>query len=559
MNPSPAPKAAAAVDARAGAAAGAEHDLARVQGKVDAARAVLLRLLQEVVVAENRLNNHQAAQVLEANEQLVVAALRNQAEAQAATQSLTDVTRLAELDPLTGLPNRALLQDRFTQAAAVAKRRAGRLALLFLDIDGFKQINDAQGHAAGDQALQVVARRLGKTVRAADTVSRHSGDEFLILLTEVWYAADAAVIATKLLAALCDPMHVGNRDLRLTASVGISLYPDDGESIEALIGHADAAMYRAKHHGPGRFALHGELWSTPPGSPAGSAPAAALNAHERALAAHERRHAQLQEANEQLVLAALGAQALQAAAERAQQRQADFMAAVTEELGDPFAPIRMAAAMLGRASDDKVLLPRVQALVDQQEARMVRLVAAASVRSRAAGLPMAAGPQVSDLRAVIDTAVRDVRPVLHLRQQRLTVVVPADPIHVRGDAQRLSHVLGNLLDNASKYTPDSGTIRLEARVQVPNAVLVVTDDGIGITPAVVHHIFEPFGQDSRAIGFNGVSTGIGLPVVRALVTELGGTVQADSAGNGRGSRFVVTLPLAEAGSADAPDTKQGST
>lgn len=568
MTPSPEPQTPAAADqavdapagaalaATAGAAGGAEQDLARVQGKVDAARAVLLRLLQEVVVAESRLNHHQASQLQEANEQLVVAALRNQAEAQAATRSLSDVSRLAELDPLTGLPNRALLLDRFTQAAAVAKRRAGRLALLFLDIDNFKQINDTLGHAAGDQALQAVAHRLGHAVRAADTVSRHSGDEFVILLTEVSYAADAAVIATKLLASLCDPMRVGDRDLRLTASVGISLYPDDGESIEALIGLADAAMYRAKHHGPGRFALHGDQWPTPPGRPSGAVPGSALaeppSAHEQALAAHERRHAQLQEANEQLVLAALGAQALQAAAARAQQRQADFMAAVAEELGNPFAPIRVAAAMLGRASDDEVLLPRVQALVDQQAARMARLVAAAGARARAAGLLVATGPQVSDLVTVIDGAVRDARPVLLLRQQRLTVVAPAGPIRVRGDAQRLGLVLGNLLDNASKYTPDSGTIRLDATVQGGSAVLVVSDDGIGIAAAVVPHIFEPFGQDSRAIGLNGTSTGIGLPVVRALVNELGGTVAADSAGNGRGSRFVVTLPLADATLADRP-------
>ena len=88
-------------------------------------------------------------------------------------------------------------------------------------------------------------------------------------------------------------------------------------------------------------------------------------------------------------------------------------------------------------------------------------------------------------------------------------------------------------------------------------VLVLTDDGIGIASAVVPHIFEPFGQDSRAIGFNGTSTGIGLPVVRALVTELGGTVTCDSAGSGHGSRFVVTLPLAEVGPADAPGTPPG--
>ena len=552
MNPNPEINAPTTAGAPPGAAVDAERDLARVQGKVDSARAVLLRLLQEVVVAESRLNSNQATKMLEANEQLVVAALREQAEAQAATQSLTDATRLAEFDSLTGLPNRALLLDRFAQAIATAKRRMSRLALLFVDLDDFKQINDQLGHVAGDQALQKVALRLGQSIREADTVSRYGGDEFVILLTEVSQSADAALIAGKLLAALGEPLRVGDHDLRMTASIGISVYPDDGQSIEVLIGHADAAMYRAKRQGPGRIALHGDGAPQPPGSPPELPWPAASIAHEQALSAHERRFAQLQEANEHLVLAALGAQELQAAAERAQQRQADFMAAVAEELGNPFAPIRVAAAMLGRTSDDEILLPRAQALVDQQAARMSRLVQAAGARSRAAGMMMATGPQTCDLVAVIDTAVHDARPVLDLRRQRLTVAVPAGPITVRGDAERLSHVLGNLLDNASKYTPDNGTIRLDAAVQGASVVLVVTDDGIGIAPAVVPHIFEPFGQDSRAIGFNGASTGIGLPVVRALVTELGGTVTADSAGSGHGSRFVVTLPLAEFGSADAP-------
>ncbi len=549
MNHSPEPKAPTAGTAPPGVAAAAESDLARVQGKVDAARSVLLRLLQEVVVAESRLSNDQTGQMLEANELLVVAAMRDQETAQAVTQSLTDATRLAEIDHLTGLPNRALLLDRLAQAIASAKRRATRLALLFLDLDGFKQINDTLGHVAGDDALQRVALRLGQAVREADTVSRYGGDEFLILLNEVSQAADAAVIAGKLLAAVAEPVLAGGRELRLTASIGISIYPDDGQTIEALIEQADAAMYRAKSQGAGRFALHGEL--APPVQPR----AAALMAREQALAAQERRHAQLQEANEQLVLAALGAQELQAAAQRALQRQADFMAAVAEELGNPFAPIRVAAAMLGRPAADGVLLPRVQAVVDQQAARIARLVQAASARARAAGMRTATGPQVCDLKAVIDAAVHDARPVLELRQQSLTVVLPAGPMAVRGDAERLSHVLGNLLDNASKYTPDSGTIRLDAVVQDTHAVLTVTDDGIGITPALVPHIFEPFGQDSRAIGFNGVSTGIGLPVVRALVNELGGTVVADSAGNGRGSRFVVTLPLAAAGLPEAPGSK----
>jgi signal transduction histidine kinase len=281
-----------------------------------------------------------------------------------------------------------------------------------------------------------------------------------------------------------------------------------------------------------------------------------MTAHEQALAAHERRHAQMQQANEQLVLAALGAQELQAAAERAQKRQADFMAAVVQELGDPFAPIRLAASMAGRASDPESLLPRVQAMVDQQASRVSRLVNAASTRSGIGGPLQPANQQACDLVAIIDATVSDLHQFMDLRQQRLTVAVPVGPIAVQGDAERVSHVLGNLLDNASKYSPDNGSIRLDVTVQGESVVLSVSDDGIGITPDVVPRIFEPFGQDSRAIGFNGASTGIGLPVVRVLVTELGGTVVAESAGNGSGSRFVVTLPLAGDGTGHGSGTGQ---
>ncbi len=542
------PHAPAAGAVAPGDTAAAESDLVRVQRKVDAARAVLLRLLQEVVVAESQLTNNRATQLLEANEQLVVAALRGQTDAQAAAESLRDANRLAETDPLTRLPNRMLMGDRLTQAIAGAKRRATRLALLFLDLDNFKQLNDTLGHAAGDEALKEVARRLVCAVREADTVSRYGGDEFLILLGEVSHAADAALIAGKLLAALGEPLPIGNQVLHLTASIGISLYPDDGDSIDALIAHADAAMYHAKHTSGGALALHGEV----PPLPAAAASTAALTAHEQVLAAHERRHAQMQEANEQLVLAALGAQELQAAAERAQKRQADFMAAVVEELGNPFAPIRLAASMVGRAPVHESLLPRVQALIDQQSARVSRLVNAASTRSGPGSLLEPADQQDCDLVGLIDATVSDLRELMDLRQQSLTVAVPPGPLAVRGDAVRVGHVLSNLLDNASKYTPDNGSIRLDAVVQGESVVLTVSDDGIGITPDVVPQIFEPFGQDSRAIGFNGPSTGIGLPVVRALVTELGGTVAAESAGNGRGSRFVVTLPLAGAGTGDVP-------
>ena len=216
---------------------------------------------------------------------------------------------------------------------ASAKRRGSRLALLFLDLDHFKPINDSLGHALGDEVLKTVAQRLSSAVREADTVSRYGGDEFLILLSEVSQPSDAELIAGKLIAAIAEPCRVGGHVLQLSASIGISLYPDDGEDIDLLIRKADNAMYRAKRHGPGSFALQGQAPADEPQRQAPDAtPPLESTRAEPASAAQERRNAELREANERLVLAALGAQELQAAAERARQRQDELMALVTQEL-----------------------------------------------------------------------------------------------------------------------------------------------------------------------------------------------------------------------------------
>ncbi|MDO9075205.1 MAG: GGDEF domain-containing protein [Rubrivivax sp.] len=250
--------------------AAAVADLARVQAKVAAARAELARLLQEVVRAESRLSNCQAAQLLAANEQLVVTALAAQTAAADASQALAVVAHAAERDPLTQLPNRVLLIDRLSRAIATARRRGSRLALLFVDLDDFKRINDELGHAAGDEMLKCAAKRLVSAVRDADTVSRHGGDEFLVLLTDIAVPDDAAHIAAKLLQALAEPGGADGAPTSLSASIGISLYPDDGDDIDLLIQRADQAMYRAKRSGAGRWVFHdsaGTLHAPPAHAP----------------------------------------------------------------------------------------------------------------------------------------------------------------------------------------------------------------------------------------------------------------------------------------------------
>jgi diguanylate cyclase (GGDEF)-like protein/PAS domain S-box-containing protein len=166
-----------------------------------------------------------------------------------ARSMVLEMSHLAQHDSLTGLPNRLVLKDRLARAILLAHRHSGHLALLFLDVDHFKRINDSLGHALGDALLQSVAARLSASVRESDTVSRQGGDEFVILLSELARPADAGVNAAHILAELKKVHRIGAQELRVTASVGISTYPDCGDDADALLKHADTAMYHAKEHG----------------------------------------------------------------------------------------------------------------------------------------------------------------------------------------------------------------------------------------------------------------------------------------------------------------------
>ena len=155
----------------------------------------------------------------------------------------------AQHDFLTGLPNRMLLNDRVNQAIALASRHMKKVAVLFLDLDGFKHINDSLGHRMGDKLLQSIARRMVAGVRRSDTISRLGGDEFVVLLAEVERSEDVAMAATKMLQAVAEAYSIEDHDLHITASIGVSMYPDDGLDAETLIKNADIAMYQAKDNG----------------------------------------------------------------------------------------------------------------------------------------------------------------------------------------------------------------------------------------------------------------------------------------------------------------------
>jgi len=155
----------------------------------------------------------------------------------------------AHFDSLTGLPNRLLLRDRLTQEVARCQREAGSFALLFTDLDHFKDVNDTLGHTSGDAVLREAARRISLCIRESDTVSRLGGDEFNVILTQIQHPQDAGRIAEHIVKSLSEPFVIDGQSSFLSASIGIALYPEDGKSAEALIKNADTAMYRAKSGG----------------------------------------------------------------------------------------------------------------------------------------------------------------------------------------------------------------------------------------------------------------------------------------------------------------------
>jgi len=156
---------------------------------------------------------------------------------------------MATHDILTGLPNRALFYEKLKHALANAKRMKSRLGVMYLDMDGFKATNDAFGHQVGDKLLKAIAKRLNGSIRESDTVCRMGGDEFTVCLENLSNLADAEVVAQKLVTAMVEPFEIEGHTIKLSTSVGVSIYPDDGSEAEDLLGKADSALYDIKNRG----------------------------------------------------------------------------------------------------------------------------------------------------------------------------------------------------------------------------------------------------------------------------------------------------------------------
>ena len=260
------------------------------------------------------------------------------------------------------------------------------------------------------------------------------------------------------------------------------------------------------------------------------------------------REEQLQSDNDSLVLTALAAESGRAVAEDALRRQTHALALAAHELRSPLMPIRTAGVLLGNAPNPDQLA-RLADIIERQVAHMTRMIDDLLDAARVTTGKLHIERTRLDLRAVFDVVMDMCNPAMAARKQAFSMRIPARPLVVEGDFVRLTQVFSNLLGNASKYTPMYGTITLECVVDSRgegdgDVVVAVTDNGIGIPPEVLPAIWEPYVQDSQAIGFSKEGLGIGLTLVRELVQAHRGSVAVSSAGEGQGSEFTVVLPLA---------------
>ena len=265
---------------------------------------------------------------------------------------------------------------------------------------------------------------------------------------------------------------------------------------------------------------------------------------------------QLREANEHLVMATVSAQSLRDLAEATNRRQTEFLAMLAHELRNPLAPLSMAASLMGSLGGSTGQLAHVSGVVRRQVDHMARLLDDLLDAARISSGKITLSVRPLALAGALDQAVETVAPRIRERGQHLSVELPDEVLTIDGDPVRLTQVFANLLGNASKYTGDGGRIVLRARRAGEEAVVEVSDNGSGIAPEMLPQVFDLFMQGPRSLARSEGGLGIGLNVVRNLVGMHGGSVTADSAGEGKGSSFTVRLPLSN-GTAQAAAVPAG--
>ncbi len=216
----------------------------------------LLRLQQSLDVLQAQFSQTDHRELVAANQQLVLSSIQAEQELLQVKSHVGELTRTSQRDALTDTPNRTLMLDRISRSISYARRHHRQLALIFLDLDHFKQINDQLGHQTGDDVLKLVTRRLNSVLRDSDTISRHGGDEFLILLSAIDSDQAVAAIAAKILQALAAPVIFMDQPIQIKASLGIAFYPAHGTDALSLIQGADDAMYQSKRRGGSCFSIY---------------------------------------------------------------------------------------------------------------------------------------------------------------------------------------------------------------------------------------------------------------------------------------------------------------
>lgn len=511
--------------------------LTALTSQVDAVRAELSRLRHDLATLHEEEHECHALKLQAANEKLLIAALDANMVAEKAKESLASLLMSSQHDTLTNTPNRAITLERLENAIGMAKRHNMLVAVLFVDLDHLKSINDSLGHAAGDAALQLTARRLESIVRSTDTVSRHGGDEFVVLLSELSKPGDAADIAMQILEALALPTQIAGHVLSLTASIGIAIFPLDACTGPELIEVADSAMYVVKRLGGSHFGFHEPtLISSSTPTPIKVMPSPPK------LSSEQTGMVQLKEANENLVMAVLAAEELREVADQARRNEVKFLAMVAHELRNPLTPIQLAADMLGLGNMDEARIKKLQAIIDDEVKHLTYLVEDLLDASRISTGKLRMELSEVDLVGILEGSLQANLPRITERSQTITIELPSTPLLVRGSKDRLKQVFSNLLDNASKYTPAGGHIDVTIQSSADEIVVVIADNGIGIPPHALPHIFDLFVQEVGALTLHNGGLGIGLALVHELVAAHNGTITAQSNGRNQGSKFIVTLP-----------------
>jgi CheY-like chemotaxis protein len=268
--------------------------------------------------------------------------------------------------------------------------------------------------------------------------------------------------------------------------------------------------------------------------------------------------AMLREANEKLVLATLQAQSATEEAERASQDKEHFLAMLAHELRNPLAPIVNALAILRRSATADPKVTWVHDIIKRQVDHLTRLLDELLEVSRLTSGKVVLKRRPVEIAETMRFAIEAAQPLMRGRRQHLSVDFPPQPLTVDGDPTRLVQILSNLLHNAAKYTPEGGAINFAASRAAGSVVLRVTDNGCGIAPEVLPHIFDLFTQEGRSLDHAQGGLGIGLTVVRSLVELHGGSVAAASQGVGQGSEFFITLPLMANPPHEAPPSEEAA-